>query len=397
MSCHLADAFIQSDLQLIRLSRRHTPWSNVGLWALLKDPTDVQILSSPNHQPCGSKSSSLTTTLQAALKDKVREHIWRDFGPFLHAEMFRYTPLQFRSQVLSWDLSLKTEMAIAEYGCCFYLTNLWCILDVIVLTKTQIPSRGIQIFCQDFLVLCWINWAIDLKWCPWTTGHNTSPKHQRPTAMSDSRYEVLLIVCIQFCRQTFQWCVWPKRSVLDFNLTIALSSSSNFNEVWQTQDTWFCLLCSVRAVFLSPFHGVWMCHSLYFFRLDDPKTQPISAILKLWSFGYLWPLTIFLAVCGDNMHLLPFPGKFATTFYTFLLLYLQCKVVCLTVSAYLCTHYLTCNGQLLYHLCLVKWQFFVFSHADGWRDLSCLLPNFYTSLVKQEVMEWHNIVPLDWD
>ena len=36
ITCHLADAFIQSDLQLIRLSRRHTPWSNVGLRALLK-------------------------------------------------------------------------------------------------------------------------------------------------------------------------------------------------------------------------------------------------------------------------------------------------------------------------------------------------------------------------
>ena len=43
ITCHLADAFIQSDLQLIRLSRRHTPWSNVGLRALLKGPTAVQI------------------------------------------------------------------------------------------------------------------------------------------------------------------------------------------------------------------------------------------------------------------------------------------------------------------------------------------------------------------
>ena len=66
----LADAFIQSDLQLIRLSRRHTPWSNVGLRASLKGPA-VQILSrlhqGSNHRPCGSKSSSLTTTLQPAL------------------------------------------------------------------------------------------------------------------------------------------------------------------------------------------------------------------------------------------------------------------------------------------------------------------------------------------
>ena len=66
ITCHLADAFIQSDLQLIRLSRRHTPWNNVGLRALLKGPTAVQILAWPhqgsNHRPYGFKSSSLTST-----------------------------------------------------------------------------------------------------------------------------------------------------------------------------------------------------------------------------------------------------------------------------------------------------------------------------------------------
>ena len=49
-----------------RLTVRHTPWSNVGLRALLKGPTAVQILSWPhqgsNHRPCGSKSSSINTT-----------------------------------------------------------------------------------------------------------------------------------------------------------------------------------------------------------------------------------------------------------------------------------------------------------------------------------------------
>ena len=34
ITCNLADAFIQSDLQLIRLGRRHTPWSNVGVKGL---------------------------------------------------------------------------------------------------------------------------------------------------------------------------------------------------------------------------------------------------------------------------------------------------------------------------------------------------------------------------
>ena len=63
--CILHYAFIQSDLQLIRLS-------DVGLRALLKGSSAVQILSWPHqgsdHRPCGSKSSSLTTMLQAALE-----------------------------------------------------------------------------------------------------------------------------------------------------------------------------------------------------------------------------------------------------------------------------------------------------------------------------------------
>ena len=48
-----------------------SPWSNVGLRAVLKDPTAVQILSWPhqgsNHRPCGSKSWTFTSMLQAAL------------------------------------------------------------------------------------------------------------------------------------------------------------------------------------------------------------------------------------------------------------------------------------------------------------------------------------------
>ena len=55
MSCHLADAFIQSDLQLIRLSRGHTPWSNVGLRAHLADAfiqSDLQLIRlSRRHTP----------------------------------------------------------------------------------------------------------------------------------------------------------------------------------------------------------------------------------------------------------------------------------------------------------------------------------------------------------
>ena len=60
ITCYLADAFLQCDIQLIRRSRRHTPWSTVGLRALLKGPTTVPIsyrgdrtadLAGPSHVP----------------------------------------------------------------------------------------------------------------------------------------------------------------------------------------------------------------------------------------------------------------------------------------------------------------------------------------------------------
>ena len=64
ITCHLADAFIQSDLQLIRLSRRHSPLEQCGVKGLAQGPNSCADLIVAT--PCGSKSSSLTTTLQAA-------------------------------------------------------------------------------------------------------------------------------------------------------------------------------------------------------------------------------------------------------------------------------------------------------------------------------------------
>ena len=66
-TCNLADAFIQSDLQLIRLSRRHM--EQYGVKGLAQEPNSCAdlILATPGIEHCGSKSSSLTTTLQAAI------------------------------------------------------------------------------------------------------------------------------------------------------------------------------------------------------------------------------------------------------------------------------------------------------------------------------------------
>ena len=99
----------------------------------------------------------------AIICDKAREHIWRDVWPFLLAEYFRIIDILGipPSSVLITGISWM--MAIAEHGSCFYLTiSVWILmcsmLGVIVLrdnlptTKTLLPIRGKQIFCQDFLV-----------------------------------------------------------------------------------------------------------------------------------------------------------------------------------------------------------------------------------------------------
>ena len=112
ITCNLVVAFIQSNLQLIRLSIRHTPWSNVGLRALLKGPTLVQMLSWPhqgsNHQPCGLTSSSLTTTLQAEPEPEQKLDLW------LHYALFRLYHMLHITLMYSFTCTEKS-----------YMRNIW--------------------------------------------------------------------------------------------------------------------------------------------------------------------------------------------------------------------------------------------------------------------------------
>ena len=105
ITCHLADAFIQSDLQLIRLSRRHTPWSNVGLRALLKGPTAVQILSWPhqgsNHRPCRSKSRNKAVGTIAGSYERCLTEI-KQWG--LIEELERWSPVEIKAVLDHWGM-----------------------------------------------------------------------------------------------------------------------------------------------------------------------------------------------------------------------------------------------------------------------------------------------------
>ena len=72
----------------------------------------------------------------------------------------------------------------------------------------------------------------------------------------------------------------------------------------------------------------------------NQSLQFIKAIPELLGVS----LTIFLPVRGDNMHLRPLPGKFATVPYVLRLILLPLRC-CLTVYVFCCTHYLTRDGQ----------------------------------------------------
>ena len=105
ITCNLADAFIQSDLQLISLSRRHTPWSNVGLRA-------VQMLLWPqqgsNQRPCGSKSSSLTTMTVHVMHGRLLQRmLWqgRLFSRIIRHQQFAYDQLEIPSYQLFLNLA----------------------------------------------------------------------------------------------------------------------------------------------------------------------------------------------------------------------------------------------------------------------------------------------------
>ena len=168
------------------------------------------------------------------------------------------------------------------------------------------------------------------------------------------------------------------------DFTIAPSSSHYSNEVLFIVLIKGCLRATLPQGLL-----VWWCYCIVFLDLVRQDTNNLynshTAILGLLDTSF----TIFLTVCGDDMYLHPLPGKFATIPYVSL-----CFIIALTVLsgmfnvyACFCTHYPTCDGKLssMSSELPVLWLFPLLT-----RDFVY----FYT-IVKQEVMEWRNIVPLD--
>ena len=131
---------------------------------------------------------------------------------------------------------------------------------------------------------------------------NTTPgplaaKHEWPIAIFDSQYEAILL-CIPcqpgfpFCCQTCWWD-WSHPTIDGL-----VSSSHNSNEVWQTQDIWFCLVCLVRTVCVPPFQRVcWDGAATFFLDLVTqrhnqqlcnswPLNPPI--MFRIYDCFYVW-------------------------------------------------------------------------------------------------------------
>ena len=142
--------------------------------------------------------------------------------------------LDWQSSSLSggWDGHFRTQLF-------FYLISVWTLMCLqslscwknVHMTKTQLPTRGNQIFCQDFQVLCLINCAIDL--CaprPLAARHlqniNDPPQLHFATKHVDGVYDCL--------------CATLPKSLL-----------------------------------------LWRCHFMFCFRLDDHKTPGLSRYQNL--------------------------------------------------------------------------------------------------------------------
>ena len=129
----------------------------------------------------------------------------------------------------------------------------------------------------------------------------------------DSRYEVLLLAIHFACKNVDGMC--GQNVKFWSHLIIALSSSHNSNELWQTQDCVYCVQL-----------GLYLCHPSkeiagmevllnVFLDLVSPRhNQSLQFINCNPWVTYVLP-HIFLTVCGDNMHLHPLPGRFTTIPY----------------------------------------------------------------------------------
>ena len=155
--------------------------------------------------------------------DKVKEHIWRDFGPFFLAYPFKIIhilgfvlinlPLQqahrFSIGLRSgdWDGHCWTLILLSHnYFCVDLLGMLWVIvlLQSPPTVKYQPSGRGNHIFSQNCLILGGIHYAINRNQCPGPQNMTDPPTYFTVGMRCFSLYASL------YLRQTCRCCTWQK-------------------------------------------------------------------------------------------------------------------------------------------------------------------------------------------
>ena len=219
--------------------------------------------------------------------NKVGEHIWRDLGPFLHAEPFKILhilkfaltdcPLQFIPRVFD---SPESERAIAKQWFCFHGTIsvliLKCVWGHCLVWRSTYGQVSASWQRQaGFWIKCPGTW--------WNCFDALGPKHQWSTTIFDSRYEVIFIVSNHFFDSEHADGVHGQKVPFRSHLTIAPCSTHSSNDVWQTPGRLNLLVALSKGFLVQPFQS-GCCGVLWLIlRLCDPKTQLKSAVLELWS------------------------------------------------------------------------------------------------------------------
>ena len=158
--------------------------------------------------------------------NKVGQHIWRDLGPFLHAEPFKILhilrfalmdcPLQFRPHVFDigfksgdWDGHCKTlilfsqnhfcvdfEVCLGSLSC--WKVHLWPSLSFLA-EATRFLAK-MSWYLVEFIT------PLVLTRAPGATGSKAATKHQWSTTIFEGSYEVLFLVCIPLLMPNIAWC-----------------------------------------------------------------------------------------------------------------------------------------------------------------------------------------------
>ena len=101
--------------------------------------------------------------------DTVKEHIWRDFGPFLGIS-FTFLGLCLSTDFFNSAHRFSIGLRSGDWDGHCRTFRVIVLLESPPMAKSQPSGKGNQIFSQNCLILDGIHYAINPKQCLWTSG-----------------------------------------------------------------------------------------------------------------------------------------------------------------------------------------------------------------------------------